>query len=108
MDGGNPQGTEPLLREGLEISRKGLPPGHWQTAVAESVLGRCLISLKRYDEAEPLLVESYPIIKSNFGDRDRLTQRALSRIIDLYEAWGKPDKAAEYRAMLPKPGDGKP
>ena len=29
-------------------------------------------------------------------DRER---EALDRIVRLYEAWGKPEKAAEYRAM---------
>ena len=30
---------------------------------------------------------------------------SLRRIIGLYEAWGKPNKAAEYRAMLAKSPD---
>jgi hypothetical protein len=33
--------------------------------------------------------------------RGKQIREALNRIIDLYEAWDKPAKAAEYRAMLP-------
>lgn len=33
-----------------------------------------------------------------------LAPEALERIVNLYNAWGKPDKAAEYGAMLPPQG----
>jgi serine/threonine-protein kinase len=102
-DKGTPRDAEPLLREGLDIRRKAFPTGDWRTAEAESVLGGCLAALHRYDEAEPLLVESYATLKAKRGERNNLTQQTLKRLIDLYEAWGKPDQAAQYRALLPKP-----
>lgn len=34
------------------------------------------------------------------GPEDRFTRDALADLIGLYAAWGKPDKAAEYRALL--------
>jgi hypothetical protein len=38
----------------------------------------------------------------------RLTE-ATERVVQLYKAWGKPDKAAEWRAKLAKPaGEAKP
>lgn len=33
--------------------------------------------------------------------KPRLTE-ALERLVQLYDAWGKPDQAAEWRAKLPK------
>ncbi|HLG14769.1 MAG TPA: serine/threonine-protein kinase [Blastocatellia bacterium] len=99
-DKGTPLDAEPLLREGLEIRRKAFSAGDWRTAEAQSVLGGCLAALKRYDEAEPLLVESYATLKAKRGDRDRTTQQTLKRLISLYEAWGKSEKAAPYRALL--------
>lgn len=111
-DKGDLQEAELLLRECLEILQKSLPKGHRRTAEAESVLGSCLTALKRYQEAEPLLVESYSIIKAKSGEQSRRTVEALKRIIDLYEAWDKPDKASTYRTMLKKsdelPGSSKP
>jgi len=89
--------AEPLLREGLEIRRQALPAEDWQTASAESALGSCLARLRRYDEAEPLLVNSYSILKTKRGPADALTLETLTQLIDLYQAWGKPDKAAQYR-----------
>jgi hypothetical protein len=65
-----------------------------------SLLGGCLTAARRYGEAEPLLLESYPIIKASFGDAHPRTGVALKRIIDLYEGWGKRDKATQYRTMV--------
>ena len=36
--------------------------------------------------------------------KPRLTD-AAERVVKLYEAWGKPEKAAEWRARLAKPSD---
>ena len=97
---GNPHEAEPMLREAVEIRRRDLPGGHYQVADAESVLGGCLVALKRYDEAEPLLIDSYPILKAKRGEQAKETMRAIARVIKLYTAWGKPDKASQFRAGL--------
>ena len=73
-------------------------------ATVESLLGGCLTAARRYREAEPLLLKSYPILREAFGDSHNRTRVALGRIVDLYDAWGKPDKAAKYRVMLPQTG----
>ncbi len=100
MDEGDAAGAEPLFRESLEIRIKGLPKGHWMIADSESLLGLCLTVLERYEEAEPLLLNSFPVIKSGLGENHVRTQKALQRIVDLYEAWGKSAKAVEYRARM--------
>jgi serine/threonine-protein kinase len=97
---GEAQAAEGMLREALEIRRKSLPAGHWRRAEAESALGECLVALKHWDEAEPLLLESYVVVKLKRGEKSRASQDCLKRIIKLYEGWGKPNKAAEYRASL--------
>jgi eukaryotic-like serine/threonine-protein kinase len=97
FDKGSPESAEPLLREGLEIRLKTLPEGDRRTAQTKSILGGCLTALRRYDEAEPLLVEGYSILRVKRGERHKVTQEALKRLVNLYEVWGKPEKAAEYR-----------
>jgi serine/threonine-protein kinase len=101
-DRGNAQAGELLLREALEIRRRTLAAGDWQTAETESLLGACLTALQRYEEAEPLLVVSYTTLKARRGDQDRRTRRTLQYLIDLYQAWGKLEKTAQYRTLLPK------
>ena len=100
MRKGDPKSAEPLLREAVDIRRETLHEGNWVTANAESMLGECLTALGRYEEAEPLLLSSYDIIDAERGHTGKRTQEALQRIIDLYEAWKKPDSASKYRQLL--------
>jgi tetratricopeptide (TPR) repeat protein/predicted Ser/Thr protein kinase len=96
------EGAEPLLRECLTIRRDALPAGDWQTANAENVLGDCLTRLEHFSKAEPLLLGSYPIIKARWGESDEHTEKAVNRLIDLYEALGEMEKVAEYRELFPE------
>ena len=57
----------------------------------------CLVELGRYEEAEPLLLEAYPRLRLEHPDRAEDTIRYL---VKLYDAWGMPEKAAEWRAKL--------
>ncbi len=93
--------AEPLLVEALQIREKRKPPGHWKTAKTKSILGSCYVGLGRFEGAEPLLRDSYPLIAQARGSDHRRSQQALQRILDLYEVWGKPEQAAQYRTILP-------
>jgi len=99
-------GAESFYRDALALQRKAFPNGpdeHWEVATIKSLLGGCLTTEKRYADAEPLLLESYPVIKANFGGAHPRTQVALKRLVDLYDVWGKPAKGAPYRALLIQP-----
>ena len=93
--------AEPHAREAIAVFRKTLPAGHPYTAEAESVLGGCLTLSRRYAEAEPLLLGSYPVLEARMGARSLEARWALRRTVRLYEAWGRADQAAQYRARLP-------
>ncbi len=51
-------------------------------------------------EAESMLHSAYSGRKELSGEEHPQTQAALAALIDLYEAWGKPQIAAEWRAKL--------
>ena len=91
---------EPFLRDALEVRKKILPPGDVYISLTESSLGECLTTQRRYDEAEPLLLRGYAGLKGNLGDKDSRTIEALKRLVALYRDWKKPDKAAQFSAML--------
>ncbi|MCP3962967.1 MAG: serine/threonine protein kinase [bacterium] len=97
IESGAPNEAEPLLREALELRTRGLPAGHPAIAETQSLLGACLVQLGRFDEAEKLLVESHETLAGEGGPR---VAEALDGLVGLYEAWGKPDRAAEYRQLL--------
>ncbi|MBN2562343.1 MAG: serine/threonine protein kinase [Phycisphaerae bacterium] len=99
---GKPAEAEPLLIESLDIY--GNAPGEEsRAAITESVLGGCLAALERFEEAEPLLLGGYAKLETMYGPSHQSTLKALRRIIDAYEAWDKPEQAAEWRAKLPPP-----
>jgi len=85
-----------------------IPPGAWRRrAEFESRLAELLVEAGRFTEAEPLLLDCYTKLKENLQElplqvRVVRLREALERIVKLYESWGRPDKAAEYRAILPE------
>ncbi|MGH7178987.1 MAG: tetratricopeptide repeat protein, partial [Tepidisphaeraceae bacterium] len=91
--------AQSLLETTLEIRVRLLPPGHWQIANARSLLGQSLASQKKFEQAEPLLLAGYNELTDPAQVRRR--QAALKRIIDLYEAWGRPRDAEVWRAKPP-------
>ncbi len=92
--------SEPLAREALEFDRK-KQPDDWQRFRAESLLGASLAGQKKYAEAEPLLLEGYQGMlarKDRIGVPDQYhLDRAREWLVQLYQAWGKPGKAADWR-----------
>ncbi len=87
-------------RQALIILEQHLPPNHWRTAVARSVLGASLVGQGRFAKAEPLLVESYPLIRDAKGEQTFYTQDIVNDLVDLYQRWDQPAKAREYRELL--------
>jgi tetratricopeptide (TPR) repeat protein len=97
---GKPAEAEKLMQEALRILRKTFPGDHGDIANARSVLGSALAAQHRYAEAEPHLVESYERLLVRFGPTHRRTRAALDRLTAMYEASGRPQKAAEYRTRV--------
>jgi tetratricopeptide (TPR) repeat protein len=70
----------------------------------DSLLGESLLGQKKYAEAEPRLIKGYSEMKRNEANipaplKHHLTE-AGQRVVQLYDEWGKPEKAAEWRAKL--------
>jgi serine/threonine protein kinase/tetratricopeptide (TPR) repeat protein len=104
--------AESILGECLKL-RQGSSPDHWSTFNTQSLLGGSLLGQRKYAEAEPLLLSGYEGIKARQSkipppSKVYLTQ-AKDRVVELYDAWGQPEKAAEWRAKLHSPtADTKP
>jgi serine/threonine-protein kinase len=85
---GRSREAETLLREVLEIQRqKGVRP--IDRAIAAGILGECLMTEKRYAEAEPLLVESYQTLESVHVPQSPVLREASQRLTSLYAVWDK-------------------
>ncbi|HYO16839.1 MAG TPA: tetratricopeptide repeat protein, partial [Thermoanaerobaculia bacterium] len=93
---GDPAGGEALLRRVVEIYRLHQKETHG-VAMPQVELGRCLIDLGRYDEAEKLLL---PIAAGTATEEPVSQQWANEALVDLYERWGKGGEAERYRAAI--------
>jgi eukaryotic-like serine/threonine-protein kinase len=95
--------AESLLREALNNEEK-TAPGGWRRFRSQSLLGASLAGQGTYPPAESLLLSGYQgMIERQatipFEDRLALTQNR-EWIVQLYERWPKPEKAAEWRAKF--------
>ncbi len=90
---GDHENAEKTARQALAIFNKSLK--HWKVADAESVVGGALAALGSYDEAEPLLRDSYTVISATKGSNARQTREALRRLEQLEEARRKSDAASQ-------------
>lgn len=88
---GRSREAEPLLREALTLRQKGAKRNN-SVANAMGNLGECLATQRRYGEAEPLLVESYQILKSSQVPQSPFLNEASERLASLYSARGKPQE----------------
>ena len=98
--------AEAAAREGLD-ARTRKAPDDWPRFHTMSLLGAALAGQKKYAQAEPLLIAGYEGLKAREARiaapaRGRL-RAAAGRIVPFYEAWGKPDRAAEWRKTLGTP-----
>ena len=90
----------PYLEESLAIRKEAFASDHWQVGISESTLGYALIETGDYDEAEAHLLEGYHDIEKQYGNDNGMTQKAIKRIIELYEKWDKPDMAREFILLI--------
>jgi serine/threonine protein kinase/tetratricopeptide (TPR) repeat protein len=95
--------AEKIVRECLAIREKKLPDD-WRTFNARSMLGGALLGQKKCAEAEPLLLSGYEGLKQRQdtipADGTVRLKEALQRLVQLYEATGRPDQAAEWKQKL--------
>jgi tetratricopeptide (TPR) repeat protein len=95
--------AEPLLRECLAIREKKQPDA-WTTFNTQSLLGGSLHGQQKPADAEALLLAGFAGMKQRAATippqaRPRLAEVA-ERLVQLYEATGKPAEAAKWRAEL--------
>ena len=101
--------AEVLLRDGLRMRslapgivpsrRRTFPDNDWSTGATKSLLGAALAAQRRYDDAEAMLLDAERDLAASPSLQRDLTV-TIGRLVDLYDAWGRPDKAAQYRARL--------
>jgi len=97
MKRGQPAAAELCFRRALEL-RTAATPKHWLTACALVLVGDSLAGQDRFEEAEPLMLDGYEKLRTARKRNDMYTRQAAERIAALYDRWGQPARAEEWRA----------
>lgn len=92
--------AESIARRALELSRVELGPSHPDTIKALGILGSVLVAEQKFAEAEPIAAGLYDSSVAAYGAGHKKAVEAAGLLVELYEAWGKEDQAAEWRAKL--------
>ena len=61
--------------------------------------GAALVGLRRFEQAEPLLVRQHRCPEDGADSRDS-TLSGKRRLVELYDGWGKPEQARKARQAL--------
>ena len=91
--------AEPVLARAVSLGADRLGERSQDLAKVRVKYAACLLELKRYEAAEGQALAALPILRASLGDRHEWTQRTVRLLVDLYEAWGKPDEARRYRSL---------
>jgi serine/threonine protein kinase/Tfp pilus assembly protein PilF len=86
-----------LMEKCIEIAGQNLTSVEKNEFRNRLELGKALTGLERYEEAEVQLQAAFELLQIG---SNVIYPEVLLSLVDLYEAWGKPEKAAEYRALF--------
>jgi serine/threonine protein kinase/tetratricopeptide (TPR) repeat protein len=89
-----------LSRQTVELASKTKLKDDWQMAIYRLDHGRHLTRMRQFPQAEKQLLESLAGSKTILGPDHQLSKKATQLLVELYEAWGRPVQAAEYRTSL--------
>jgi tetratricopeptide (TPR) repeat protein len=75
------------------------PDEAWRLAQIQNVQAGCLTRAKRYQEAEPLIVVSMPVLLPKWPPDTLYGHDAVQRSVQLYQLTGNPVKLSQYRRL---------
>ncbi len=93
--------AESILTNALESSRRTLGDDNPWTLTTLNNLATVNKKQAKYQYSEDLLIEAVEGRIQKLSRQHPDTIESLNNLIELYEAWGKPEKAEEWRAKLP-------
>ena len=92
--------AESVLRDATARFEAQMGQGAFYAMHAQRLQGEAVRDQGRFTEAEALLTEAFERMRAERGEADSFTQGAVEALVTLYERWGRPDRAAAYRALV--------
>jgi len=87
----------PLFEELLASAEAALPADHYFLGIFRGNTGECLTAMAEYERAERLLLDAERLVRAALGDEHPRTAKAVQRLVDLYDLWGREPDAARWR-----------
>lgn len=100
-DQGRYEEAIPIFETSEATHRAHMPKDFVGTGFTLLFFADCLRDSERWQEAERRYLEALPVLEANFGGDHRMVIEATKALVQLYEAWGKQDEAAAWRARIP-------
>ncbi|MCB0720075.1 MAG: tetratricopeptide repeat protein [Bacteroidetes bacterium] len=92
--------AERTMRDVLTRRERATHPSQFRIGQAKRDLGAVLTAAGRYKEAEAALQEGFDLLRESRGLEDPYTQRAIERLIDLYQKTGNGARETSLRGLL--------
>jgi tetratricopeptide (TPR) repeat protein len=83
-----------------EIRKQSLPQGDWHLLASQTNIGLCLVRLKRYAEADPILLAARSRLESARGPNFYITQLNYQASKELYAATGREEQASQMASKI--------
>ena len=104
---GNTDATVALALEQARSARERFPADSPELAAAVQAPGEALMQVQAFTDAEPLLLMGFKGMRQAQAiDPDKVDPRlqdAITRLVLLYDSWGKSDEAAKWRQVPESP-----
>jgi eukaryotic-like serine/threonine-protein kinase len=81
----------------LDMATEHLGPEHPYVLIFANNYGECLTRMRRFAEAEPLLLNTQSALLKSLGPKHDRVLKARVRLADLYDAMQQPERAAPWR-----------
>jgi tetratricopeptide (TPR) repeat protein len=89
------------LEESLALRQRYLGDDSWLVGSSKGLLGEHFTLIGDFRRAEGVLLEAEKILDESLGSDHARSVQNQRRLLALYEAWPRPERAAQVRALLP-------
>src|SRR5262249_52319436 len=97
IEAGDPAVGLRTIEDVWKVKSTWYPPDSWQLAHLGGLRGHALAKLRRFQEAEPLLIKAHETLRADPGCPPIRRLQACERLAALYDAMQAPEKATAVR-----------
>jgi tetratricopeptide (TPR) repeat protein len=94
-----------LIEDAIRLSHEASFDDNWMLAVMRARMGRAVLKQGLYGPAESLLLPARDLITIQLGPQHHNAREANRLLVELYQSWGRPERARAYSQEEPESTD---